>query len=846
MAKYVLTSPSGEKFEVTAPDDAPPEAVMDYAKKQWAMMSTPAAPTREQRDLASVSSRAGQGYMRPFLGAAQFMASVVPQPVMDAVGGAFGNPPVKPEDIDKVVRDRETKLNAAKTATGTGVDVAGFVGEMVNPLYAAGAGLKAGTMLGRAAAGAVTGGVGALAQPVVVEQDRPYAGQKIAQVGLGAGVGAVAAPVLGSLGDAITTRINNAVQKGARTAAAPQQADEMIVEALREIGQKIDDFPPDALAKIRKTVTDSLVAGKELDAAQLARMADFERLGMKPLAGQVTRDPSQWSNEYNLARSGDVGKPIAQRLIGQNQQLTEQIGNFGARNASDATQAGETVRDAAAKWVSDSGQIVRDAYGVARNSAGRDAEVPTEGLAREYARLLYEFGAENIPGALRARAREFGFAPAAGAPAKESVEQAAAFAKIKPRIPAAQQAVAAEAEAAKAVEAAKATYVAALQEVGKMQTLQARSGALADQWTPVPGMPRVPGRYGPTVELGEQAGAAAQDVTAIMRQRQTELRAAEEALAKAQEAAGKATRGIPAGMLDAMRKGEPVLPDVKPLTANDAELLLKMTNGLQGADPTKNAALKAFNQAIKSSIKQMDADGGPFAVPRTLAAKRFDIMDAIPALEAAAKGEVPADTFVQRFVIGNKDSKQVIGLTKILAKDSPEAMNEARNQVGAHLFRAAFGENMAGDAPFAPERFAKVLRDIGDAKLSAFYTPAQISDLKALSRVGAYINKLPFANNANVSQSGNVLMERLQQIPGVGMAISSMGPVALAATRGLEALSRSVTRGQQVNSALNPAVQATEAALPPAAAQLRDLLAGSIAAGSAATVAGTTFGRDTR
>lgn len=699
MAKYVLTSPSGEKFEVTAPDDAPPEAVMDYAKKQWVMMSTPAAPTREQRDLASVSSRAGQGYMRPFLGAAQFMASVVPQPVMDAVGGAFGNPPVKPEDIDKVIRDRETKMDAAKTATGTGVDVAGFVGEMVNPLYAAGAGLKAGTMLGRAAAGAVTGGVGALAQPVVVEQDRPYAGQKIAQVGLGAGVGAVAAPVLGSLGDAITKRINNAVQKGARTAAAPQQADEMIVEALREIGQKIDDFPPDALAKIRKTVTDSLVAGKELDAAQLARMADFERLGMKPLAGQVTRDPAQWSNEYNLARSGEVGKPIAQRLIGQNQQLTEQIGSFGARVAGDALEAGTKVAGALQEFDKRAGAAVGKAYDAARNSTGVDQGIPLQGLAQDFETVRRKFGEQNIPSAVRGILDEFG----------------------------------------------------------------------------------------------------------IVSGKQTKI-----------------------------------------FTPRDAEEVLQVINA--NADPAKKAeyaALGALRNAVKRTVEEAPT-GDAFGGARRAAAARFKLLDAVPAIQAAADGSVPPDAFVQKFVIGNKDSKQVIDLAKVLSRQSPEALDEARNQVGAHLFRSAFGENLAGDAPFAPERFAKVLRDIGDAKLSAFYTPAQISDLKALARVGAYINKLPAVSSANTSNSANRVLDLAQQIPGANMALNAMGPVATASARGLGMLINTVTRGQQVNAAMNPTVQATDAALPPAAAQLRDLLAGSLAAGSAATVAGTTFGRDTR
>lgn len=841
MAKYRVTSPSGEVFEVTAPDDAPPEAVMDYARKQWSAQSVPQGPTPQQRSDASVGSRFMAGQMDPFVGGAQLMANALPQPVADAIGGAFGNQPVTADQVNRFVTQRDQRITDARQATGQdGIDWARLAGNVLNPINAVGAIPRAVTVGGRALVGALTGAGGAAVQPVADAETRGYAGPKIAEMGIGAGVGAVAAPVIGKLGDAITTRISNAMQRGERAANAPALAEQMVRDALAETGQRMDDYPADVLAKIKADVTASLVAGKNLDAAQLARMADFERLGIKPVSGQVTRDASEFSNQYNLARSGGVGEPIRQRLVEQNRQLTEQIGGFGAREAKDATQAGEVVSGAAAEWYDRTGKAVSKAYDVARNSAGRDADVPVEGLAREYARLVYEFGEENIPGAIKARAREFGFAtPGGDTPAKTALQDATVFARIKGNIPGAQEAVQSEAEALAAMNAAKSSYVSALQEIGKMQALGARSQSLADSWTPVPGMPRVPGRYGPTVDLVEQSGVAARDVEVIMRQRQAELRAAEQAYEAAQQASARATRGMPREIVDQIRNGDDVLGSVKPLTVNDSELLLKMTNSLKGSDPTKNAVLAKFNQAVKDAVKQMDGDGGPFALPRSLAAKRFEIMDAIPALEAAAKGDVPADTFVQKFIVGNRDSKQVINLANILKSRSPEALQEARNQLGAHLHRAAFGENLAGDAAPAPERFAKALRDIGDAKLSAFYTPEQIADLKALSRVVAYINKLPAANSANTSNSTNRLLDVAQQIPG----LSAISPYAGAALRGLSAVSNAASRGREVQAAMNPTVQATAAELPPAAAQLRDLLTAAIAGGSAAGTAGAVAGR---
>lgn len=682
----------------------------------------------EMRNIASPGNRVAMGMTDQIHGGAQLLTNVLPTGVVNAVNSAtqyvnelpvigpvtkaIGMTPATPEQIDAGIRTRERDLDAARRAnmpqtlstlvTGEqqpGIDWWRLGGNVVSPVNIVGAGLTAATNVGRAAVGAGMGLFGGATQPVVVEQDKPYLGQKTAQMGLGAAAGAVATPILGKFADAVTTRINNAVQKGARAAAAPQQADEMIVEALREIGQKIDDFPPDALAKIRKTVTDSLVAGKELDAAQLARMADFERLGMKPLAGQVTRDPAQWSNEYNLARSGEVGKPIAQRLIGQNQQLTEQIGSFGARDAGDALGAGLKVTGALQEFDKRAGAAVGKAYDAARASTGVDQGIPLQGLAQDFETVRRKFGEQNIPSAVRGILDEFG----------------------------------------------------------------------------------------------------------IVSGKQTKI-----------------------------------------FTPRDAEEVLQVINA--NADPAKKAeyaALGALRNAVKRTVEEAPT-GDAFGGARKAAAARFKLLDAVPAIQAAADGSVSPDAFVQKFVISNKDSKQVIDLAKVLSRQSPEALDEARNQVGAHLFRSAFGENLAGDAPFSPERFAKVLRDIGDAKLSAFYTPAQIADLKALARVGAYINKLPAVSSANTSNSANRALDMVQQIPGLNLALNTMGPVATASARGLNALISAATRGKQVQQAINPTVQATEAALPPAAAQLRDLLSGSLAAGSAATVAGTTFGRDTR
>lgn len=74
MAKYIITSPSGETFEVTAPEDATEEQVLAYAQEQFKVKPEPKALT------------AGRG--------AGLVARGMAAPVIGAVGGGLAAGPV--------------------------------------------------------------------------------------------------------------------------------------------------------------------------------------------------------------------------------------------------------------------------------------------------------------------------------------------------------------------------------------------------------------------------------------------------------------------------------------------------------------------------------------------------------------------------------------------------------------------------------------------------------------------------------------------------------------------------------------------------------------------------------
>lgn len=221
--------------------------------------------------------------------------------------------------------------------------------------------------------------------------------------------------------------------------------------------------------------------------------------------------------------------------------------------------------------------------------------------------------------------------------------------------------------------------------------------------------------------------------------------------------------------------GPDSLTQRKIFTVEEADKLLKVINANQSNDPAINAALSALRGAVKKSVTQDAGADDVFAAARALAAERFRAQDAIPALDAAASGSANPDTFVRNFVL-NKSAQtaQVKRMADTLRAEAPEAFQEARAQVGAYLQRKAFGENQAGDKAFSPERFAAALRELGTDKLSAFFSPQEITQLNRLSRIGAYIDAVPNASRPNTSGNWGAIMSAIPGMPQSAAVINAL------------------------------------------------------------------------
>lgn len=229
----------------------------------------------------------------------------------------------------------------------------------------------------------------------------------------------------------------------------------------------------------------------------------------------------------------------------------------------------------------------------------------------------------------------------------------------------------------------------------------------------------------------------------------------------------------------------------KVFTAQDAEQAMQALNKAKSGDPAMAAAAGEIRNAIKKAVTDSGSD--VYAPARELAKQRFSLQAAVPALEKAAAGELEPDKFVSQYII-NADTKDVAALTKVL---TPQQLKEARNQVGAYLQRAAFGENLTGDRLLRPEMFSKAIRTLGSEKLKLFYSPEELQQLQTTARVGAYINQAPSAapvmGNPNMTWAGRVM----RSLPGVPSSVRLAG-----------ALANYVKRGSEVEQSLNAQVPA--------------------------------------
>lgn len=623
---------SAEKYAQWIVDNQSLQGTPEFetVAKAYQAAKEQAQPTLKQKVQASIPGRVVQG-MRDAVDAG---AQLLPRglELATSAGGLSPNPVSKffsgeAQRVDQMVSDNAREYEGARKATGQeGFDGARLVGNMVSPANAAIASKLpvAASTLGRVFQGGALGGIGGALTPVDTQQNPDFAATKAGQVALGAATGGVLTPLMGKVTDWVGKYL------AGRKAPSNVVLQKTTEEFARDMGLDWQAMAAKERSDLFEMVKAAAAGNAGKDPAAVARAADFKAAGIPYLTGQATRDPRQFAAEKNLSQLPGVGDELTARLAEQANLLRQKVGAFSA-GATDEQGGGARLSEALRNFDAKKSKEVSAAYNAARSSAGKDAELPMQGLSQDFAEVLDNFG-DKVPSGVRNQFKKYGIEPGGD-----------------------------------------------------------------------------------------------------MTQR-------------------------------------------KLYTVEEAEKLLKVINANQSNDPATNAALGALRAAVKKSVTTEGGADDVFGGARKLAAERFSLQDALPALESSASGRVNPDTFVQSFIVSKTaQTSQVQKLASLLKQEDPGAFSEARAQIGAYLQRKAFGENPAGDAKFNPAQYAKALRELGDAKLGAFFSPEEVTQLNRLGRIGAYVESVPAGRLPNTSGNWGAITQLAGRLPGVPSSLALAG-----------------------------------------------------------------------
>lgn len=281
-------------------------------------------------------------------------------------------------------------------------EIAGFVANPINKLVPT-FGAAPTTVLG---AGLKAGGQGAVANVLttpVTDEEKPFETQKIMQAltgglgGAGAGVAFLSlGHYLGKGVDAVRAKFNNAVPNSEINQAASQIVSQAGVDPTKVNPQFFNSLVDQAKLAIKT----GDVKGFQQFAKNYAESNSLP-IPVPMLRGQLTGDPMQYAVEQNLRGIQGVGEPIQAILQQQNSALLQNLDELGAKLAQPVVKSGSYLYDVLKKIDSGEAQKVRDAYNAFKNSTGKNLDIPLNGLAQDYAKVVKDYGRGMIPEGVR-------------------------------------------------------------------------------------------------------------------------------------------------------------------------------------------------------------------------------------------------------------------------------------------------------------------------------------------------------------------------------------------------------------------------------------------------------------
>ena len=202
--------------------------------------------------------------------------------------------------------------------------------------------------------------------------------------------------------------------------------------------------------------------------------------------------------------------------------------------------------------------------------------------------------------------------------------------------------------------------------------------------------------------------------------------------------------------LERFKSGEPMtFEQFEAMRTNLAAEIRKAERSGDG-----NAAMSS--SIVREALEQLPLTGEaatklkPLAdSARGLAKERFDMLKKDPAYKAAVDDVVPADKFLQKFVV-NGVNKNIATMVNHLGKDSVAHQHMAAGTVNWLKDKAGIVDETGN---FTQAGFNKALKQLDDVKnMEQIFTPEAASQLKTLGNVARYTQAQPrgaFVNNSN-------------------------------------------------------------------------------------------------
>jgi hypothetical protein len=202
--------------------------------------------------------------------------------------------------------------------------------------------------------------------------------------------------------------------------------------------------------------------------------------------------------------------------------------------------------------------------------------------------------------------------------------------------------------------------------------------------------------------------------------------------------------------LERFKSGEPMT--FEQFEAMRTNLAAEIRKAERSGDGNAAQASSIVRQALEDLPMQGSAAASlkPLAdTARSLAKQRFDLLKKDPAYKAAVDDIVPADKFIDKFVI-NGVNKNISTMVQNLGKDSPAHQHMAAGTVNWLKDKAGIVDETGN---FSQAGYNKALKKLDDVKnLQEIFNPESASQLKTLGNVARYTQAQPrgaFVNNSN-------------------------------------------------------------------------------------------------